>query len=57
MVAVSNAEKEKLVQRGFDAKRMDVVLNAPVDSPRAQARKNASGPRAALSLYHARCAA
>jgi glycosyltransferase involved in cell wall biosynthesis len=44
VVAVSNAEKEKLVQRGFNAKRMDVVMNAPVDSPRAQARKNAVDP-------------
>jgi glycosyltransferase involved in cell wall biosynthesis len=43
-VAVSNAEKEELVQRGFDAKRMDVVMNAPVDSPRAQARKNPVNP-------------
>jgi len=43
-VAVSNAEKEKLVQRGFDAKRMDVVMNAPVDSPRVQARKNPVDP-------------
>jgi glycosyltransferase involved in cell wall biosynthesis len=44
VVAVSNAEKEKLVRRGFDARRMDVVLNAPVGSPRAQARKNAVDP-------------
>jgi glycosyltransferase involved in cell wall biosynthesis len=44
VVAVSNAEKEKLVQRGFDAKCMDVVMNAPVDSPRAEMRKNAVDP-------------
>jgi len=44
VVAVSNAEKAKLVRRGFDAKGMDVVMNAPVDSPRALARKNAVDP-------------
>jgi glycosyltransferase involved in cell wall biosynthesis len=43
-VAVSNAEKEQLVQRGFNANHMDVVMNAPVDSPRARARKNAVDP-------------
>jgi glycosyltransferase involved in cell wall biosynthesis len=44
VVAVSNAEKTKLVQRGFDAKCMDVVMNAPVGSPRGAARKNAVDP-------------
>ncbi len=52
VVAVCEAEKETLVQRGFDARRMDVVLNAPVGSPRAQSRKKCSGPSAPLSLYH-----
>jgi glycosyltransferase involved in cell wall biosynthesis len=44
VVAVCEAEKETLVQRGFDARRMDVVLNAPVGSPRAQSRTNAVDP-------------
>lgn len=44
VVAVCEAEKEALMQRGFDARRMDVVLNAPVGSPRAHSRKNAVDP-------------
>jgi hypothetical protein len=44
IVAVSHAEKTALVGRGFDADRMDVVMNAPVNSPREQARKNPVDP-------------
>jgi glycosyltransferase involved in cell wall biosynthesis len=44
VVAVSKAEEEQLLARGFCAERLDVVMNAPVDSPRAESWKNAVDP-------------
>jgi glycosyltransferase involved in cell wall biosynthesis len=40
VVAVSNAEKVHLVDRGFPADRLDVVMNAPGNSPRELVRLN-----------------
>jgi glycosyltransferase involved in cell wall biosynthesis len=40
VVAVSNAEKLHLVSRGFPAERLDVVMNAPGNSPRERVRNN-----------------
>jgi glycosyltransferase involved in cell wall biosynthesis len=44
VVAVSNAEKEQLVRRGFNVQSLDVVMNAPVNSPRERVRHNVVDP-------------
>ena len=44
VVAVSQAEKEHLIRRGYRADSVDVVMNAPVDSPREQFMKNKVDP-------------
>jgi glycosyltransferase involved in cell wall biosynthesis len=44
VVAVSRAERESLLSRGFASDRVDVVMNAPVMSPRESFMKDESQP-------------
>ena len=44
VIAVSHAEKQMLLQKGYRADQLDVVLNASVGSPREQAFKNLTEP-------------
>jgi glycosyltransferase involved in cell wall biosynthesis len=44
IVAVSHAEKEQLIKRGFNKGRLEVIMNASVSSPRENVIKNAFDP-------------
>lgn len=44
VVAVSIAEKAELVRRGYPENKVDVVMNAPAESPRESFMQNATEP-------------
>jgi glycosyltransferase involved in cell wall biosynthesis len=56
VVAVSKAERDHLIERGYDAQRVAVIWNAPINSPRETFMRNASDIALARPCIVAACA-